>query len=229
MRWLNRRSCSSSLRDSQYLTRMIPERTRARSSCGQVRKNSAYSSSATEPHDLLHPGPVVPAPVEEDDLTGGREVGDVTLEVPLRPFPVGRGAEGHHPAVAGVEPVHDPLDGATLARGVPAFEDDHHPEPGVDDPLLHADQLGLQPEQLLLVGAFGHHRRDREGRRLPGVVARAIAMTAFGLSGRVVAHLARERSGGHSITASRADILDGPSGVGRGPRTCPPPVSQESP
>jgi hypothetical protein len=44
MRSVKRRSCSSSLMESQYLTRMIPERTRARSKTGQVRKNSACSS-----------------------------------------------------------------------------------------------------------------------------------------------------------------------------------------
>ena len=78
-----------------------------------------------ELHDLLHPGPVVPAPVEQDDLAGRRQVGDVALEVPLRPLTVRGGPEGHYPAVAGVEPLHDALDGAALAGGVPALEDDH--------------------------------------------------------------------------------------------------------
>jgi hypothetical protein len=37
-----------------------------------------------EPHDALHPGPVVPGAVEQHDLPGGREPLDVALEVPLR-------------------------------------------------------------------------------------------------------------------------------------------------
>ena len=49
IRSVNRRSCSSSLRDSQYLITMMPDRTRARSNCGQVRKNSVYSSSVQKP------------------------------------------------------------------------------------------------------------------------------------------------------------------------------------
>src|SRR5262245_43601096 len=36
-----------------------------------------------EAHDVFHPGPVVPAPVEQDDLPGSGQVGDVALEVPL--------------------------------------------------------------------------------------------------------------------------------------------------
>jgi hypothetical protein len=98
-----------------------------------------------ELHDPLHPGPVVPAPVEQDDLAGGREVGDVALEIPLGALALGGGPEGDHPAVAGVEPLGDPLDGATLAGGVAALEDDHHPQALVDDPLLHPHQLGLEP------------------------------------------------------------------------------------
>ena len=69
-------------------------------------------------------------------------------------------------AVAGVEPLHDPLDGAALAGGVATFEDDHDPQALVDDPLLHPDQLGLQAGQLLLVGGLGHHLRA-EARSAP--------------------------------------------------------------
>src|SRR5205823_3206626 len=37
-----------------------------------------------EPHDALDAGPVVPAAIEDDDLTRGREVPDVALHVHLR-------------------------------------------------------------------------------------------------------------------------------------------------
>src|SRR5258708_34531656 len=39
-----RHSCSSSLTENQYLSRIIPERTSMRSKSGQERKNSVYSS-----------------------------------------------------------------------------------------------------------------------------------------------------------------------------------------
>jgi hypothetical protein len=35
-------------------------------------------------HHRLHAGPVVPAAVEDHDLAGGREVGEVALDVHLR-------------------------------------------------------------------------------------------------------------------------------------------------
>ena len=49
IRAVNRRSCSSSLTDSQYLMRMIPERTSMRSNSGHARMNSLYSSSVQKP------------------------------------------------------------------------------------------------------------------------------------------------------------------------------------
>ncbi len=47
-RW-NRRSCSASETENQYLTRMIPERRSMRSNSGQARRNSRYSSSVQKP------------------------------------------------------------------------------------------------------------------------------------------------------------------------------------
>jgi hypothetical protein len=76
---------------------------------------------------------------------------DVTLEVPLGLFPVVGRRESHDPAVTGVEQLGDPLDRAPLAGGVPAFEDHHQPQPLVLDPLLHEEELDLEPFELLLV------------------------------------------------------------------------------
>ena len=49
MRSWKRRSCSASLTENQYLTRMIPERISIRSKSGQLRRNSLYSSSVQKP------------------------------------------------------------------------------------------------------------------------------------------------------------------------------------
>ena len=49
MRRWNRRSCSASETENQYLTRMIPERSSMRSNSGQARRNSWYSSSVQKP------------------------------------------------------------------------------------------------------------------------------------------------------------------------------------
>src|SRR4029453_10220638 len=47
-RW-NRRSCSASDTENQYLSRVIPERRSIRSNSGQARRNSWYSSSVQKP------------------------------------------------------------------------------------------------------------------------------------------------------------------------------------
>src|SRR4029079_18488652 len=49
MRSLKRRSCSSSLTENQYLTRMVPERTSISSDNGHERRNSLYSASVQKP------------------------------------------------------------------------------------------------------------------------------------------------------------------------------------
>ena len=103
------------------------------------------------------PGPVVPTAVEQHDLAGGRQVRDVALEVPLALLAFGGGAERDDPAVAGVEPFHDPLDGAAFAGGVATLEDDHDAKALVDDPLLHPDEFGLQAFEFLLVLVLRNH------------------------------------------------------------------------
>jgi hypothetical protein len=47
-----------------------------------------------EAHDVLDAGAVVPAAVEQDPLAGGRELGHVALEIPLRLLALGGDAEG---------------------------------------------------------------------------------------------------------------------------------------
>ena len=45
-----------------------------------------------EPHDPLDPCPVVPGPIEQDDLAAGGEMGEVALDVQLAFLPIrGRG------------------------------------------------------------------------------------------------------------------------------------------
>ena len=59
--------------------------------------------------------------------------------------------EGRDPGEPGVEVLGDPLDGAALAGGVAALEDDDDALLLGPDPLLDLDQLDLEPEQLGLV------------------------------------------------------------------------------
>jgi hypothetical protein len=110
----------------------------------------------TEPHHVLHAGPVVPGPVEQRDLAGGRQALHVPLEVPLGAFPLGRRGQRRDPREAGVEVLDDALDRAALAGRVAAFEDHDDPRARGARPLLELHELHLQPVELLLVDGPGH-------------------------------------------------------------------------
>jgi hypothetical protein len=103
---------------------------------------------AAESHHALDAGAVVPAAVEQHDLAGGRQVRDVTLEIPLGALAVVGRRQRRHPAHARVQALRDALDDAALAGGIAALEQDHHLVPGVHHPVLQLDQFGLQAEQL---------------------------------------------------------------------------------
>jgi hypothetical protein len=113
-----------------------------------------------ELHDPLDARPVVPGPVEQDQLAGRRQVRDVALEVPLGLLAFGRGRQGGDAGEAGVQVLGDPLDRAALAGRVAALEDDDDPGAGGAQPLLHLHQLPLQPVKL------GFVRFARQPRRL---------------------------------------------------------------
>ena len=122
-----------------------------RSNAGHWRRKRWYSSSVHSPMTRSTPGPVVPAPIEQDDLPAGGEMGDVALEVPLGLLPIARNGKGGDPAPPGVEVLGDALDHSTLARGVSTLDHDDDALAFVPDPLLHHHQLLLEPEERLVV------------------------------------------------------------------------------
>src|SRR5262249_41942611 len=84
-------------------------------------------------------------------LPRGGQVRHVTLEVPLPALTLGRDVERHHPRVPGIQVLHEALDGAALAGGVPALEDDHEAAARILDPVLELEQLDLeQPFQMIV-------------------------------------------------------------------------------
>ena len=183
MRAVKRRVCSSSLTSSQYLSRITPESTMACSTKGRAGGTSRLLLGA-KPHDGLDPGPVVPAPIENHDLTSGGKVGHVALEVHLRAFTLVRGGQSHDPEDPGAHTFGEPFDHAALSCGVPAFEHDAHLGVLLHDPALQMDQFDVQAPELLLVllashllgtlcAALPHHavltcRRRPSLRRSPG-------------------------------------------------------------
>ena len=76
---------------------------------------------------------------------------DVALEVPLGAFAFGGLLQRDDAGAARVEVLHEPLDGAALARGVAALEHDDMPVPVGLAPLLQLQQFDLQQPLLLLV------------------------------------------------------------------------------
>ena len=114
------------------------------------------------------PKMLVPAPVEHDDLAGGRQVRHVALEVPLGALPLRGGAQGDDAGAAGVEALGDALDGAPLAGGVTPLEDDDHALSARPDPVLELDKLGLEALELVLVVGGGEAARLGEAGGLGG-------------------------------------------------------------
>ena len=110
---------------------------------------------AAEAHHPFDARPVVPGAVEEHDLAGRRQLGDVALEVPLCTLAFGRRGQGDDAGDAGVEVLRHSLDRAALAGGIAPLE--HHDQALAlgAHPLLDPDHLRLQPEQLAFVQLFG--------------------------------------------------------------------------
>lgn len=98
---------------------------------------------AAEPHRALHPGTVIPGPVEEHDLPGGRKVFDVALVIPLGGFALGRLFQGDDACPTRVQVFGEALDRAAFAGRVASLEDDHQPSIVRLEPLLQLEQFDL--------------------------------------------------------------------------------------
>ncbi len=149
----------------------------------------------TEAHDPLDAGAVVPGAVEEDHLAGGGQMLDVALEIPLALLLGGRFLQGYDPRAARVQVFHEALDGAALAGGVAAFEQDHHALAGLLHPALHLEQFDLQVVLGLLVLVAAHPRVigivRRQARR-GAVLAAAVGRTGDLQGHRLLADVGRE-------------------------------------
>jgi hypothetical protein len=161
MRISKRRCCSSSVIENQYLMRT---------------KELLDVVVGAEAHDTLDAGAVVPAPIEEHDLPARRQVRDVALEVPLRPFALVRSGEGGDVAHARVEPLRDALDRAPLAGRIAPLEDDDDLELLVLDPVLQLHELSLQSEELLEIVTAVHRVRVGRVREIAQELAEALVI-----------------------------------------------------
>src|SRR5262249_52242078 len=89
--------------------------------------------------------------VENHDLAGGWEALDVALHVHLRFLAVGRRGQRHHAEHARTHPLGKRLDGAALAGGIAALEDDDDALAALLDPRLQMAELDLTLAHFLFV------------------------------------------------------------------------------
>jgi hypothetical protein len=92
------------------------------------------------------PARFVPAAVEQHDLAAGRQMRNVTLEIPLRALALVRRRQRRDAADPRIEPLGDALDDAALAGGIATLENHHHLELLVLHPALQFHQFALQAE-----------------------------------------------------------------------------------
>jgi len=159
-----------------------------------------------EAHDVLHPGAVVPAAIEQDELACGRQMGDVALQVVLAPLAVGRGAERHDASHARAQATRDALDDAALAGRVAALEHDHDLEPTLPDPFLELDQLELELAEGRLERLAPHGPSGRLGRPSHGHVRGRRARTVRRRARAVCRHAALARA---AVTTPLASVTLG--------------------
>ncbi|MNT08566.1 hypothetical protein D3C72_1433130 [compost metagenome] len=107
-------------------------------------------------HDALDTGTVVPGAVEEDHFTGGGQVLDIALEIPLALLLLGRLLQGDDTCAAWVQVLHEALDGTALTSCVTAFKEDDDALAGLLDPALHLEQFDLQSVLGLFVLRAAH-------------------------------------------------------------------------
>ena len=100
-------------------------------------------------HHIFHASAVVPTAVEDHDLARRREMRHVTLHIHLRLLAVGRRRQRDESEDPRADPLGERPDGAALARGVAAFEDDDDAQPLLLDPILEMTQLGLKLAKFL--------------------------------------------------------------------------------
>src|SRR5262249_11813231 len=109
----------------------------------------------TKTHHLLNTRPVVPGPIEQDDLTARRQMRDIALVIPLPTLPLGGYRQRGYPHDTRTQIFSDPLDGPTLARSVTTLEDNHDPGPGFAGPFLKPDKLRLKTKKFSLINNLG--------------------------------------------------------------------------
>src|SRR5262249_3525241 len=104
-----------------------------------------------KPHDVLHQGTVVPAPVEKHDLACRREVRKIALDIQLAFLTVGWRGKRDHPENARTDPFGNCFDGSALARAVTSLKNDDDPFALMFHPFLEDAELRLQADERFFI------------------------------------------------------------------------------
>ena len=84
----------------------------------------------------------------------GRQMGNISLKIPLAFFTIGRGPKGCYSAVARIKAFGYPLNSAALACGISSFKDCDYLQPFVLYPFLQFYKLDLQPPEFRFILFF---------------------------------------------------------------------------
>ena len=118
-----RSSCVSRPMSIQNLKKWMPSLTIISSNRGTSFEELRMLLGRAEAHHRLDPGAIVPGAVEGHELSGGRELADVALEIPLSALGLGRLGQCDVARPARVHVLADRIDRAALAGGVASLED----------------------------------------------------------------------------------------------------------
>jgi hypothetical protein len=88
-------------------------------------------------------------------------VRDISLEIPLRPFTLGRGSQRDNPANPRIEAFRNPLDRAALPRRIAALKQNNNAQLFFANPLLQLYKFDLQQAELLRILAVLSDAHDR--------------------------------------------------------------------
>ena len=110
----------------------------------------------TKAHNALHTGAVVPRAVKEDDLATGREVFNISLEVPGGGLTRRRLLQSDSASATRVQVLVKALNGATLAGRVATLKDNDVALASLLGPVLPLQQLNLQSALHRLVLIASH-------------------------------------------------------------------------
>ncbi len=131
-------------------------------SCKKTLKFRAFSHElevlfiGAEAHNAFYAGAVIPGTVKKDDFAGGRQMRNVSLEVPLTKFSLSRFFQSDHACAAGIQVLHEAADCAAFACSIASFKEDYNALSGFLNPSLQLEKFDLKKILFFFVELAAH-------------------------------------------------------------------------